>query len=109
MKTYTWIDHALLIGAAMCATYFVASQPTYHEKKVVSQVKFFVSKEHTLRPVMPIELVVVQEQGGIADEQMITCDVIARTHEVMDVEPKNATETVLKCGDRTYVVSGVSF
>lgn len=88
--------------------------PLLHAKehKVThGKVQFFVGKDFSLKPVLPVEIVVKQEEGGILDaDQVLSCDVVARvTEATRDNVPTAVTETVFKCGERKFVIERIMF
>lgn len=67
-------------------------------------VQFAYTKNRTLSPMLPIEINVDQEEGGIPDT-FLTCDVNNRSLE-------NGTKQyviVLKCKDKVFRVTAISF
>jgi len=71
------------------------------EKTVGHNVQFVINKNHTLTPVLPIQISVEQEDGGIADG-LLTCDTIQRT------EPDRHS-VVFSCQGKKFRVVGWSF
>ena len=98
----------LTVAAALAVMAGAAVHETEH--KVASGVKVAVNKDHSLRPLMPVDLGVEQESGPVADSIM-TCDVVARSHVVLEAaEQKAAVETVLRCdGGRVFRVNRILF
>lgn len=93
----------------LAATLMLLASPV-HEKAICKNVQFFVTKDHKLRPVLPIEFTVVQESGGIIDDQLITCEVVARHMGLSnEASPRDAVVTILKCGNRTLAIATVNF
>lgn len=82
----------------------------HNEHKVGGGVKFSVNKDHSLRPMMGVDLEVLQEAGPVADGSM-TCDVLDRIHEVVDgSQPVKAHEMVLRCdGGRVFAIRKLWF
>lgn len=80
-----------------------------HEHKVGSDVAFAVNRDHSLQPMLPVNLIVEQESGPRPEGPM-SCDVIAREHQITKEDgPATGTETVLKCGPRVFVLKKIMF
>lgn len=90
---------------ALLVVMVVNAVEAHNEKKVGVGVKFAVNQNHTLRPMMGVDLDVVQEAGPMTDGSL-TCDVIARIHDVVDAgQPRKAYEAVLNCdGGRVFAI-----
>lgn len=78
-------------------------QPIGRERVVGSNVQFMVTKDHKLSPILPIEFVVDQEEGGITDVSLQTCNIITR------VASEGQSFIIFRCGDRSFKMVGITF
>jgi hypothetical protein len=76
--------------------------PINQERVVGSNVQFTINKDHKFVPVLPIEFVVDQEEGGIS-EGLQTCNIVTR------VVGEHQSYIIFRCGDRSFKMMGITF
>ena len=98
---------ALLLALGLACGATVEAPP---EQVIGRGVMFRLdSRERRISPLLPMQLGVIQEQGGLMDGPH-ACDVVARKHEVEEAgEKKFEIETILKCGDGVFRVQQMLF
>ena len=98
----------LVMFGVLCLACGVLAEAPF-EQVVGRRVMFNLTKDLKMTPYLPVQLAVVQEQGGLMNGPT-SCDVVARGHEIEEHgERKLAVETVLKCGDGVFRVERVIF
>ena len=114
MKTAVY--HAGIIAACLCFALFLCAgnkrkRPdlgAYTEKTKVDKVSIVVLPNGHVQAMLPMVLSAEQETGpAVPSRTVLNCKAAIREHKMEN--NTTVTETVLKCGDRIFIVTGVDF